>query len=72
MKGYKGSFTIEASCVFPLILLCICVAIWSAVSLHDEVLQQVADHEKNMPIDIINCMYRREFIKDILGEWYED
>ena len=72
MKKYKGSFTIEAACIFPLVLFCICVAVWSGISLHDEVCLQAKNQEEKITVDIVKCMYRREFIKDIVGEWYED
>jgi len=72
MKKYKGSFTVEAACVFPLVLLSICIAIGSGMSLHEEVLLRTAKQENGVWVDMVECMYRRELIKDIFGEWYED
>ena len=72
MRRYKGSFTIEAALIFPLVLACIYIAVVSGISMHKEVCIQVEELEKRKPIDMVKCMYRKEFIKDIFGEEYED
>jgi len=72
MKAHKGSFTVEAACIFSLILMCICVAIWSSIALHEEIRLQIIEQEKQAPLDTIKCMYRREFLKEVFGEWDED
>jgi len=72
MKAYKGSFTIEAACVFPLVLLCLCIAIWSGISLHAEVLLQATECGNGNSVDMVKCMYRRELMNEMFGEWYED
>ena len=72
MKRYNGSFTIEAACVFPLVLFCICVAVWSGISLHEEVRLEAKRQEEKIPIDLVTYMYRRELVDEMFGEWYED
>ena len=71
-KEYQGSFSIEAACVMPFILVCICIAIDSGINLHEEIKAQVIKQEKQEWLDAVACMYRKEFIKDVIGEWYED
>lgn len=72
MKKYKGSFTIEAAYILPLILFCICIVIEMGISLHQEVRAQVETQMENKPLDMVKCMYRREYMKELLGEFYED
>lgn len=72
MKKYKGSFTIEAAYILPLILFCICIAIEMSVSLHGEVRMLVETQRENQPLDIVEYMYRREYVRELLGEVYED
>jgi len=72
MKLYKGSFTIEAAFVFPIVLICIFIAIESGISLYDEVRTEAVSQMNKNPLDVVNCMYRREYVKDLFGELYED
>ena len=72
MKKYKGSYTLEAACIFPLALFCICAAIWSGISLCEEVRLKAIKQEENASVDMIKSMYKRELIRDMVGEWYED
>lgn len=72
MKEYRGSFTVEAAYIMPLILLCICIAIEAGISLHEEVRMQVVSQMETEPADMVNFMYRREFVKELFGELYED
>ena len=72
MKKYKGSFTIETALVFPIVLLCICITINAGIALFDEVCAEAKDQMEKRPLDLISCMYRREFVEDLFGEWYED
>lgn len=72
MKGYRGSFTIEAAYITPLILLCICIAIEAGISLHNEVKTQIVSQMENKQMDMIGAMYRRELVKELIGELYEN
>lgn len=71
-KVYKGSFSIEAACMVPLVLVCFGLAIESGINLHEEVKMQIIKQEETEMLDAIGCMYRRELIKDVIGDWYED
>lgn len=72
MRTYRGSFTVEAAFIVPLILLCFCIAINAGISLHEEIKEQILLQEKERPLDMVACMYRREYLKELLGELYED
>lgn len=72
MKKYKGSYTIEAAFILPLILICICIAIEMGVVLHQEVQTRVESQMKKEPLDMVKAMYRMEYIKELFGELYED
>ena len=72
MKKYKGSYTVEAAFILPLLLFCICIAIEMGVVLHQEVQSRVELQAKKEPLDMIEAMYRREYIKELFGELYED
>lgn len=72
MKVYKGSFTIEAACMIPLIFMCICIAIESGITLHNEVKNRALLVREEDAIDLISYMYRKELIENVLGVGYED
>lgn len=72
MKVCKGSFTIEATYIIPLVMFCICIAIEAGISMREEIKEQVSVQAQSAPLDIIACMYRREFVKELFGELYED
>lgn len=72
MKKYRGSFTVEASYILPIILMCFFVVIELSVSLHSEVNMQIKSQEEKEPLDVIKTMYRSDYIKDLLGEIYEN
>ena len=72
MREYRGSFTIEAAYMMPLIFLCICIAIESGIMLHNEVKNQALLVREEETVDIISYLYRKELIEKVLGEWYED
>ena len=72
MKKYKGSFSMEASYILPIILACILVVIDLSVLLHEEVHARVEMQMEKASIDMVKAMYRREYIKELLGEYYED
>ena len=71
MRWCKGSFTVEAAVVFPIVLLCICSVIIMGMELCDEVGITAEQYGKSETIDLIQIMYRREIIEDLLGEEYE-
>ena len=71
MRQYKGSFTIEAAVVFPIVLVCICSVIIIGMELCDEVCITAEQYENDEILDLIHCMYDRELIGDLLGEKYE-
>lgn len=62
----------EAAYILPLVLSCICIAVGVGISLHEEVRMQVEAQKKEETIDMIKCMYRSEFVKELFGELYED
>ena len=72
MSKCKGSFTVEASYIMPIILVCILIVIELGISLHGEVFLRIKNQEKKEPLDMINTMYQREYVKELLGEFYED
>ena len=72
MKKYKGSFTVEASYILPVVLACILVAVDLGISLHEEVQAQVEAQMEKEPFDMVKAMYQQEYIKELLGEFYED
>ena len=72
MRKYKGSFTLEASYILPIILLCICIVISLGASLHNEVCKRVEMQSQKERTDVIAAMYRYEYIEELLGEWNED
>ncbi len=62
----------EAAFILPLILLCICIAIDAGVILHQEVRTQVEEQTEQETLDMVKAMYRREYIKELFGVFYED
>jgi len=72
MRRYKGSFTLEASYILPIILLCICIVIGLGASLHKAVCMQVEMQSRKEMSDVIAAMYRYEYIEGLFGEWDED
>lgn len=72
VKRCKGSFSLEAALIFPLIMFCFCVAIQAGISLQTELRNQSAEAERKESLDIIECLYRKEYAKKVIGEIYED
>lgn len=72
MRAYKGSFTIEAACIFPIILFCICITINVGITLYQEVKQEAMSQMENEKLDLISVMYRRELVKELFEEEYGD
>ena len=72
MKTYKGSFTVEAAYIIPLILMCIGIAIQGGIILHNEVKNRAMTIKEEKTIDVVSYMYRKELIQDVLGAWNED
>lgn len=72
MRAYRGSFTIEAACVFPIILFFVCITIDVGIILYQEIKQEAMSQMENEKLDLISVMYRRELVKELLGEEYED
>lgn len=68
MKTLRGSFSVEAAIIMPLVLSVIVIAITSAVSLHEEtkeIAEQVVAGERWDPVEM---MYDLDLLKSILGE----
>ena len=72
MNIYKGSFTIEAACIMPLILMCICIAIKSGITLHNEVKSLALQVNEENGVELSSYLYRKELIENLLGDWDED
>ncbi|MBR5565400.1 MAG: pilus assembly protein [Roseburia sp.] len=72
MRAYKGSFTIEAACVFPIILFCICITMDVGIAFYLEIKQEAMSQMENEKLDLISVMYRRELVKELFEEEYED
>ena len=66
MKRYQGSFTVEAAIILPIILFCICLVIELGVSMHNEVKIQVGEQIQQKKIDMIKCMYRKEWLESFV------
>ncbi len=62
----------EAAYILPLVLSCVYIAVGVGILLHEEVRVQVEIQAKEETVDMVNCMYRREFVKELFGELYED
>lgn len=62
----------EATFILPLILLCICIAIEMGVALHQEVQMLVDEQTEQKTLDMVKTMYRREYIRELFGAFYED
>lgn len=62
----------EATLVFPLIMLCFCLAIQLGISLQEEIKEQTEELMKKEPLNIIACMYRKEYFEEVVGELYEN
>lgn len=62
----------EAAFIVPLILFCICIAIETGVILHQEVRMQALEQMEQTTPDMVKAMYRREYIKELFGVFYED
>lgn len=71
MKYYRASLSIEAAYIMPLVLLCLFFPIWLGIDLQDEVKELVHAQQQEEITDIVFCMYRKEFVKELLGELYE-
>lgn len=72
MRRYRGSFSVEAAFIVPLVLLCMFIAIDVGISLYGEVKMQVESQQEERVTDMVGYMYRSEFIKGLFGELYED
>jgi len=68
MKLCKGSYTIEAAFIFPVVLFCICIVIEVGISLYQDVCAEAMKQGNKEPLDLISAMYRRELVKDLFGE----
>lgn len=66
MKKYKGSFTIEAAFIMPIIFLCICTAIKSGVVLYQEVKHTAEQIREEKQEELIDYMYRKERLESLL------
>ena len=72
VKQCRGSFSLEAALIFPLIMLCFCLAIQIGINLQEEIKEQTEAFMKKEPLNIIACMYRKEYFEEVIGELYED
>lgn len=72
MRVFNGSFTLETAIVFPVILLGIYISINAGIVLYDEVCTLAESLKEKETLNVIDCMYRMESIKDLFGVWYED
>lgn len=68
----KGSFTVEAAYIIPLVLFVFCVAIEMAITLQIETKEQIRMWGEVKEIALIDFMYRKEYIEELLEELYED
>lgn len=69
---YEGSFTLEAALIFPLIMFCFCLAIQTGVQLQEAVKEQAEEFGEKTSLDMIACMYRKEYLEAIIGDFYGD
>lgn len=72
MNVYKGSFTVEAAYIVPLILMSIYIVIISGITLHNEVKNKAILIKEEKVVELVSYMYRKELIEDILGAWNEN
>lgn len=68
----RGSFSVEAAYIMPLVLLCLFLPIWIGIEQHEEVKTWVEKQQQEEIVDVISAMYQKEFITDLVGDKYED
>ena len=66
MKKYRGSFTIEAAFIMPIVLLCICTAIKIGITLFQEVKNTAEQIIEENQDELIDYMYRKELLESLL------
>lgn len=71
VEGFRGSFSIEAALIMPLVLMCMFMPIWVGVELHQEVKQRAEIEMQMAPLDMIWAMYQQEQMEES-EEKYED
>lgn len=62
----KGSFTIEAAYILPVVLLCLFLPVWLGIDLFQEVKMNAEEIERAEVLDTVVCMYRKEWLDEIL------
>lgn len=72
MKTCKGSFTIEASFIVPLVLFLMAIAMDTAIILFEETKAQALEYIDEEQIDIVNTLYHIENLETIFSKWTDD
>lgn len=64
----KGSFTVEAAIIVPMLLLIICGILWLGYRLHDETKATALRPGKLEEIDVMKEIRERDFMIRLMGE----
>lgn len=72
MKTCKGSFTIEASFIVPLVLFLMAIAMDTAIILFEETKAQALEYIDEEQIDIVSTLYHIENLETIFSKWTDD
>ena len=72
MKCYKGSFSIEAALILPVVLMCLILPIGLGVELHQDVKTRAIHIQQEGVMDVIGEMYRKEWVENFLKGFLEE
>ncbi len=68
MRAWKGSFSIEAALIMPLVLAVFGMAVMSAISLHNETVELTEQIVAEKRWNAVEMMYDLELLDGILEE----
>ena len=66
-RYYRASYTVEATLIFPFLLLIMLVTIQIAIDYHEEIKQVAKEEEQVEEIPIVKMFYQVELVDDFLG-----
>lgn len=68
----RASFSVEASLIIPLVLMCMFIPIWLGIEMNEEIKTWVEIQSQTEVMDMISSMYRQDFLKDMGGDSNEN
>ena len=76
VNRWKGSFSVEAACIIPVVCLCLFMPMWIGIELYQETKQCALNMQETYDEDAVSLMYQRawleEFWKDMVGKESEN